>query len=96
MTTMPEASLKSNDIKGYLKTVPDLFMHSVPGGAYGKKGAPDIVVCYKGHYIGIEAKTYDGVQSGWQKTRQKQIEAAGGIYILARTVDDVRCVLETF
>lgn len=94
MARTPEAALKSDKIKKYLKSVPDLFQHSVPGGAFGKSGVPDIIVCYKGRYIGIEAKTYEGRQSEIQKTRQSQIEQAGGIYILARCVEDVQAVIE--
>ena len=89
----PEAKLKS-EIKEYLKTFPNIFMHSVPGAAFGKVGAPDIVVCYKGRYIGIEAKTYEGRFSEWQKTRKAQIEAAGGIAIFARSIEDIRKVME--
>jgi len=94
MPSMPEAALKSDKIKTYLKSIPCLFLHSVPGGAFGKCGVPDIIVCYKGKYIGIEAKTYEGCQSEIQKTRQFQIEQAGGIYILARCVEDVQAVIE--
>ena len=91
--TTPESKFKS-EIKDYLKTFPNLFMHSVPGAAYGKLGAPDIVVCYKGRYIGIEAKTYEGTFSEWQKTRKAQIEAAGGTAIFARSLDDIKNVME--
>ncbi len=66
----------------------------IQGGAYSKPGDPDIVVCYQGIYIGIEAKTKTGVQSEWQKLREKQIKAAGGIYILARSVEDVEIAIE--
>ena len=92
MTKTPESKLKA-DIKAYLRTLPDTFFHSVPGAAFGKSGVPDIVVCCKGRYVGIEAKTYEGAFSEWQKTRRAQIEAAGGICIFARSVDDVRAVL---
>lgn len=78
-----------------MKGVPYLFEHSVPGGTYGKKGIPDILVCYKGRYIAIEAKTHEGKFSKWQNTRKAQIEAAGGIVIYARSVDDVRRVIES-
>lgn len=93
MAKTPESKLKA-DIKNYLKTLPNIFLHSVPGAAFGKSGVPDIIVCYNGLYIGIEAKTYDGTFSEWQKTRKAQIEAAGGICIFARSVDDVRAVME--
>lgn len=91
--TTPEGKLKES-MKAYLRTLPGIFFHSVPGAAFGKSGVPDIVVCYKGRYIGIEAKTYDGAFSEWQKTRKKQIEDAGGICIFARSVQDVMEVLE--
>lgn len=89
----PESVFKQ-EIKKYLRTFPGIFFHSVPGANFGKNGVPDIVVCYKGRYIGIEAKTYEGVFSEWQKTRKTQIEAAGGIAIFARSLDDIKEVME--
>lgn len=71
------------------------FWSAVAGGAYSKQGDPDLIACYKGRFIAIEGKTYNGTQSQWQKTRQTQIEHAGGIYILARNVDAVRDVLDS-
>ena len=83
----PEGRLKK-DIKALL-TQCGAFWSLIPGGAYAKIGDPDMVVCYKGRYIAIEAKAGDGVQSKWQKTRQAEIEAAGGLYILPRSVEAV-------
>lgn len=62
----------------------------VPGGIYGKNGSPDIIVCYKGRFIAIEGKAGDGKQSGWQRHRQKQIERAGGLYIVPYTLEYVQ------
>lgn len=88
----PEGNLK----KALKKLLTDCgaFWSMIPEGPYAKTGDPDMVACYKGHYIAIEAKTPTGVQSDWQKLRQEQIESAGGIYILARKVMDVKTVLE--
>ena len=92
MLTTPEAVLK--------KAIKDLvvrrggFWSSVQGGAGSKIGDPDMVICYKGKYIGVEGKTYEGAQSEWQKLRMTQIRAAGGMYILARTVQDVEDILD--
>ncbi len=83
----PEGKLKK-DIKALLDKC-GAFWSMIPGGAYAKIGDPDMVVCYLGCYIAIEAKTPEGVQSDWQKLRQKQIEEAGGMYLLARSVEDV-------
>lgn len=67
----------------------------VPGGAYGKNGSPDIIVCYRGKFIAIEGKIAKGQQSGWQRLRQNQIERAGGIYIVARDVSDVSDIISS-
>lgn len=46
-----------------------------------------------GQHIGIEVKTKTGKQSPEQKRWQDNIIASGGIYILARCVEDVERVL---
>lgn len=57
---------------------------------FSVSGAPDIIVVKYGRCIGIEAKTRHGKQSEAQKTFQKQLEQAGGLYILARSVEDIQ------
>lgn len=88
MTPTPESKVKK-DIKAYLKSIGAYYV-TVPGGAYGTNGSPDMVVCYKGRFIALEGKANDGKQADWQKLRQRQAERAGGIYVLAWTVDDVK------
>ena len=90
--TTPEGRLKK-EIKALLDER-GAFWSLIPGGSYAKTGDPDIVVCYKGRYVGIEAKTPVGMQSQWQRLREEQIKAAGGVYILARSTDDVRAMLD--
>lgn len=56
---------------------------------YGLPGSSDVLACIKGRFVGIEAKV------GRDKQRQNQcafaaaVRQAGGVYILARSVDDV-------
>lgn len=90
--TTPEAALKTK-LREYL-TARGAFWSTVQGGAFAKPGDPDIVVCYKGRYVAVEAKAPKGRQSSIQRIRQKQIEDAGGIYVLARTIEDVSEVLD--
>jgi hypothetical protein len=52
-------------------------------------GSPDIVCVINGQYVGIECKGTKGKQSDNQKDFQRRLEAAGGRYILARSLDDV-------
>lgn len=92
MPKTPEGRLKK-DIKMMLRGRGASYF-PIPGGAYGMAGAPDLVACYKGRFIGIEGKTYDGRQSQEQKERQAWIEGSGGVYVLARRVTDVEEVLD--
>ena len=66
----------------------------VANGAYAKMGDPDMVVCYKGMFIAIEGKTYEGRQSDWQRLRMEQVQKAGGIYAIIRSVDGARQLVE--
>ena len=87
----PESKLK-RDLKNLLNDR-GAYWCAIAGGPYAKPGDPDIVACYKGTFIAIEAKTYEGSQSDWQKLRQRMVERAQGIYLLTRSVDDVIDVL---
>ena len=90
MTT--EARIKK-DLRLYLTGI-GAFWSNIQGGPGSKPGDPDMVVCYKGRYIGIEAKTKDGRQSEIQKVREKEIINAGGQYWVVRSVDDLKEKIE--
>jgi hypothetical protein len=60
---------------------------AAPGRAFhGVKGVPDICCVHKGQFLGIECKATKGKQSAEQREFQKRLEAAGGRYILARSL----------
>lgn len=57
------------------------------------KGVPDIIGVFpggKGVFLAVEVKTDKGRQSPDQLLFQRRLEGEGGIYILARSVDDVK------
>ena len=85
MVLTPESVLKKS-LKRIL-TDRGAYWVMVAGGVYAKPGDPDIVACYHGCFIAIEAKTYKGVQSDWQKLREKQVKDAQGIYVVIRSTD---------
>ncbi len=62
---------------------------------FGVRGQSDIMGIRSpgGQLIGIEVKSAKGKQSEQQRNFQTMLERFGGIYILARSVDDVRRVL---
>lgn len=70
-----------NNPTGALK-VEDRFIR------YGCPGSPDILGCIRGRFVGIEAKVGADRQSAKQANFASAVRAAGGIYILARSVDD--------
>jgi hypothetical protein len=56
----------------------------------GKKGSGDILACSPhGKWIEVEAKSQDGKLSEHQVRRQQEIESRSGIYIIARSTDDL-------
>jgi hypothetical protein len=61
---------------------------------FGAVGSPDIVCVIKGQYVGIEVKALRGKQSEHQKGFQKQLEVAGGRYVLAYCLEDVISVFD--
>jgi hypothetical protein len=56
---------------------------------FGAVGSPDIVCVVNGQYVGIEVKAPRGRQSENQKEFQRQLEAAGGRYLLVYSLDDL-------
>jgi len=56
---------------------------------FGKKGSPDIFAVVKGQIIGIECKGEKGFQSQVQKQFEVEFTQAGGVYILAFSLNDV-------
>ena len=48
-------------IKKYLASLgSDVFFWKEHGGPYGSAGIPDIICCYKGRFLGLEAKLPGG------------------------------------
>ena len=68
---------------------------------YGHPGSPDIIGVIPrgiraGTFLGVECKTEKGRQSDSQKEFQRTIEAAHGVYVLARSVSDLHERLKFF
>ena len=54
-----------------------------------KAGVPDIIACLNGKFYGIEVKIGNNKPSALQIANLKAIDKAGGIGILAYSLDDV-------
>ncbi|MEG1013689.1 MAG: VRR-NUC domain-containing protein [Clostridia bacterium] len=81
-------------IKKYLTSLgSDVFFWKEHGGAYSTAGIPDIICCYKGRFLGLEAKLPSGRLTELQKRALDKISRAGGIARRVESVDDVRAVI---
>lgn len=57
---------------------------------YTRRGWPDICLISKGTFYGIEVKAEKGRLSPDQQELGDEIEKHGGIYIVARSIDDIQ------
>ncbi len=81
-------------IKNYLKTIDDIFYWKEHGGMYGVAGIPDIIICYKGRFVAMEAKVGKNKPTILQEKIIKEIKQAGGIAEIVRSVDDAKRVMQ--
>ena len=70
-----------NKVKLYLKQKGAYFIKT-HGDRFSKLGVPDLIVCYKGLFIGIELKAPNGKPSELQLYNLREIEKSGGISYL--------------
>jgi hypothetical protein len=55
---------------------------------FGKPGQADIMGVVRGGYVAIETKSKDGSLSPEQREFRDKVRAAGGLYIVARCLED--------
>lgn len=60
---------------------------------FGVRGQADILACRRGRALAVEVKTATGRQSRAQRNFEAAWRAAGGVYVLARSVADLRDAL---
>ncbi len=58
-----------------------------------KAGAPDIIICVKGKFVGFEVKTETGKQSDLQMQAESKIKRAGGLYFIVRSVNQAITII---
>lgn len=85
-------------------TLKGIFHYRQNGGAIKTRGhmykftsingIPDIVAIKDGIYYGIEVKDVKGRQNDAQIEFEKLLNAAGGVYFVARSLDDVIDILK--
>jgi hypothetical protein len=93
MAMTPEGKVKET-VKKYLKQKEIYFIMPSTGG-YGSSGAPDIVVCHKGKFYGLEIKSGANKPTALQLDNLQRIEDNGG-YAVVINESNVNSYMELF
>jgi hypothetical protein len=80
MADTPEVKVKKK-IHALLKSVGAYAVNYI-GGQYANSGTPDILVCIKGRFVGIEAKAGRGKPTQLQLNNLRNIHDAGGVALI--------------
>lgn len=75
-------------IQAYLKSI-GAYRFKVHGEIFMRAGIPDIICCYKGRFVGIEAKEPGNHPSELQLAHGRQIVKAGGLFLVAYSLQEV-------
>jgi Holliday junction resolvase len=89
MAKGPESKIK-DQIKRWL-TREGYYFFSAAAGPFSVHGVPDIIVCAKGRFVGIEVKNVgkENNTTPNQKAHLRSIAEAGGVALIASSVDTV-------
>ena len=88
MAATPEAKVKKQ-IRAILDEYGAYYAMPI-GSGYGNSGVPDFLVCYKGWFIGIEAKAGQGKVTALQEFNLNKITKAGGVTLVINEVNMMR------
>lgn len=88
----PEAKI-GKKIREFLESE-GAFVFKVHGGPQMMAGLPDLIVCFRGSFIGIEVKQPGQKPTARQEFVHRMIKRAGGEVIVATCVEDVHNVLD--
>jgi Holliday junction resolvase len=89
----PEGKVKDK-IKKHLKSKEIYYVMPATGG-YGNSGAPDILVCHKGKFYGLEVKAGKNEPTALQMDNLQRIEDNGG-YAVVINESNVNQYMELF
>ena len=79
-----------NEIKPYIASKGGLCYKIHGGDLYQETGIPDLLCCRSGLFFGIEVKDPQGKPSAIQLAQGARIKKAGGHFIIATSLQDVK------
>ncbi len=94
MAMTPEKKVKAQVTK-ILNEYEAYYFYPATGG-FGRSGVPDIIVCFRGAFLGIECKAGDNTATALQLRELDKITKANGYAMIVNehNISDVRGILD--
>ena len=95
MAKTPEGEIK-DQVRKVLDEMGAYYFFPAANG-YGRTGIPDVIACYRGHFIGIECKAGSKQPTALQQRELNNIEKAEGtgLAVNADNIGNLKNILET-
>lgn len=84
---MPRESVIQRGCIKYLREQ-GAAVYNIAGGPYQSKATPDLLLCYRGHFIGLEVKQPGEKCTKLQIRELEQIDQAGGIAAVVHSKEE--------
>lgn len=84
---MLESNLTAAMVKK-LKTVKGFWVYKTAGGFGTRSGVPDLLACYRGHFLALENKVKGNQPTELQLRELESIKAAGGRTVVPYSVEE--------
>jgi hypothetical protein len=91
----PETIFKQKVMTALDEYKPDLFYFKVHGSEFMMAGLPDLIVCYKVLFFGLELKMPRKEPTPRQRYVANRIRRAGGISVVVRSVEEAIQAVES-
>ncbi len=83
----------ARQITTWLSGQPGCFFFRATGGRGQMGGLPDIIVCWRGRFVGLEVKQPGRYPTARQRAVIAAIGRGQGVAVVVRSLDDVKAVL---
>ena len=92
---MSGESKEQKDVIDWVMGIPDVWLVKFTATVFSKKGIPDLILCIRGRFVGIEMKRpKGGVRSPLQKREREKILKSGGICEFCETAEKAKTLIQ--
>lgn len=88
MAQTPEGKIKDWFVRVIRKEFPDAWIYKAPGGPFGRKGVPDLVMSINGNFVAVEIKTDKNNPTPTQQVEINKIRKSGGVALVLKGKDE--------